>query len=688
MAIHWQIKFVSLRSHTTYVLNVYDANYSGTPVQLKGGSEPFTTEEDADEDMFKPVRTQSGTFRVVDDGKDANGNTLSAANSLKAMLPNTDTDRPVQLTKKVGDTWVVLWMGYMQAQNFGSVLYGDPQEREFPVQCCLSVLNATQVSTTEGALHNFAYLLQTVLTTLPTNTFSSFVIQGGADARNWLLKKFDWNNFLTETEDSDAEPRYSHYQILEDMCQFWGWSCRTYKNVVYLTAMDDTAEQTLLTLTPTELGQLASESSSSAGTVSNVGSATALSGDIFASTDNDSFMNRGPNKATVKATVNENERVVSVLPPSVEKELDATGWTWHQVQGEDLVGWFQTQEKSSFDSPRLSGSNYSNYCKFQRRQVYSTKESDTAQICDMMTFKNLTTSSFPYISLQTKKAMAFAGGSIILSGTIYTGERITSWSELTLLRMRVGIGMTRNTARWWHMDQTPITQTSVDKGWSSQGTVREFYAGVSGGSIKSTALRYMTIAGPQVQYYDALPVPNEANLYGYLFIDFGEFSSNGEDAESFEIADFSVKFSRDTIVLPTTVGEVRGREKIEERVNMKEYKSDNQNSTGVEWNADCIFASDNNMTYGYGLLMNANGTFMETVGYGNSSEHPEQHLANRVTAYWTRSRRSLKVDLRANAVPEITPVKKVTLDGTTGQPVAISNDWRNDTTTVTIMELP
>ena len=684
MAIHWQIKFVSLRSHTTYVLNVYDANYSGTPVQLKGGSEPFTTEEDADEDMFKPVRTQSGTFRVVDDGKDANGNTLSAANSLKAMLPNTDTDRPVQLTKKVGDTWVVLWMGYMQAQNFGSVLYGDPQEREFPVQCCLSVLNATQVSTTEGALHNFAYLLQTVLTTLPVNTFSSFVIQGGADARNWLLKKFDWNNFLTETEDSDAEPRYSHYQILEDMCQFWGWSCRTYKNVVYLTAMDDTAEQTLLTLTPTELGQLASESSSSAGTVSNVGSATALSGDIFASTDNDSFMNRGPNKATVKATVNENERVVSVLPPSVEKQLDATGWTWHQGE-EDMVGYFETSQISNFDSPRLSGSNYSNYCKFSRRQVYSSKESDNAQICDVMVFKSLTGSSFPYISLQTKKAMTFAGGSLDISGTIYTGERITSWTENTAVKMRIGIGMTRNNARWFFIE--PLGSIQINSGWSTPGTVKEFYAGVVGGNLRGVAFQ-ANLLFTGVRYYPLIPVANEANLYGYLFIDFGNFTSNGEAAESFEIADFTVKFSRDSYVLPAYISQVRGREVIEERVNMKEYKSDNQNSTGVEWNADCIFASDNNMTYGYGLLMNANGTFMETVGYGNSSEHPEQHLANRVTAYWTRSRRSLKVDLRVNAVPEITPVKKVTLDGTTGQPVAISNDWRNDTTTVTIMELP
>ena len=684
MAIHWQIQFVSLRSHTTYVLNIYDASYSGSPVQLKGGSEPFTTEEEADEDMFKPLRTQSGSFRVVDDGKDANGNALSAANSLKAMLPATDTDRPVQLTKKVGNTWVVLWMGYMQAQNFGLVLYGDPQEREFPVQCCLSVLNATQVSTTEGALHNFAYLLQTVLTTLPTNTFSSFVIQGGADARQWLLKKFDWNNFLTETEDSDAEPRYSHYQILEDMCQFWGWSCRTYKNVVYLTAMDDAAEQTLLTLTPTELGQLASESNTSAGTISNVSAATALSGDIFASTDNDSFMNRGPHKATVKATVNENETVVSVLPPSVEKQLEETGWTWHQGE-EDLVGYFETSQISSFDSPRLSGSNYSNYCKFSRRQVYSSKESDNAQICDMMVFKNLTGSSFPYISLQTKKAMAFAGGSLNISGTIYTGERITSWTEATAVKMRIGIGMTRNTARWFFIE--PLGTIQISSGWSSPGTVKEFYAGVVGGNLRGIAFQ-ANLLFTGVRYYPLIPVANESNLYGYLFIDFGNFTSNGEAAESFEIADFTVKFSRDGYVLPTYISQVRGREVIEERVNMKEYTSDNQNSTGVEWNADCIFASDNNMTYGYGLLMNANGTFMETVGYGNSSEHPEQHLANRVTAYWTQSRRSLKVDLRANAVPEITPVKKVTLDGTTGQPVAISNDWRNDTTTVTIMELP
>ena len=687
MAIHWKLIFKPLRqSSTTYTVNIYDDAYSGAAIPLIPGAQPFVTEEDSDEDQFTPVRTQSGYLRFIDNGKDANGNAFN----WQSILPSTDTDRPVTLTDQ-NDT--ILWKGFMQAQNFGGELYGNPQEREFPIQCSLSVLNAKQVSTTEGALHNFAYLLYTCLVTnMPGTAFSSFVIQGGADARNWLLKKFDWNNFLTETEESDAEPRYTYYGILEDMCRFWGWTIRTHRNVVYLTAMDDSAEQTILTLTPTQLNQLATESSTSAGTVSGIAAATALSGDIFASRNNDTYMNRGPHKATVKSEVNEADRVVSVLPVSVEKQLDATGWTWHQVQGEDLVGWFQTQEIASFDAPRLSGSNYSNYCKFQRRQVYSTKETDTAQICDMMTFKNLTGSSFPYISLQTKKAMAFAGGSLILGGTIYTGERITSWTERTLLKMRVGIGMTRGTARWWHMDPTPVGQTSVDKGWSAQGTVRYFYAGVSGGSIKSTALPYVTVTGPYVEYYNAIPVPNEAGLYGYLYIDFGDFTSNDVQAESFEIADFTVKFSRDTIVLPSTIGEVRGREKIEERVSSKDYTSDNQNSTGVEWNADCIFASDNNMKYGYGLLMNADGKFMETAPYGATltsptNEHPEQHLANRVTAYWQNSRRRLGVELRTDAIAEPTPVKKLTMDGTTFYPIAISHDWRDDVTKLTMLQI-
>lgn len=89
MAIHWQIKFKSLRAGTVYTANVYDDNFTGTPVQLVGASAPFETEEDTSNDMFAPIRTQSGYLRIVDQGGTFNW---------RDFIPTTDTDRPVTLT--------------------------------------------------------------------------------------------------------------------------------------------------------------------------------------------------------------------------------------------------------------------------------------------------------------------------------------------------------------------------------------------------------------------------------------------------------------------------------------------------------------------------------------------------------------------------------------------------------------
>jgi hypothetical protein len=100
------------------------------------------------------------------------------------------------------------------------------------------------------------------------------------------------------------------------------------------------------------------------------------------------------------------------------------------------------------------------------------------------------------------------------------------------------------------------------------------------------------------------------------------------------------------------------------------------------------------MEYGFGLVMNADGTFMSSAPYGNSTEQPEQHLANRVTTYWAQAKRMLSPDLIANAsigtgvtVMDITPRHKVTLDGTTFHPIAINHDWRDDIVSLTLLEM-
>jgi hypothetical protein len=103
-----------------------------------------------------------------------------------------------------------------------------------------------------------------------------------------------------------------------------------------------------------------------------------------------------------------------------------------------------------------------------------------------------------------------------------------------------------------------------------------------------------------------------------------------------------------------------------------------------------IYASDNNMEYGYGLIINpSDGSFVETVGYGNQQEHPEQHLANRVAAFWQSSKRQVVTELRTEAIPDVTPRHRLTLETAWKfDPIAISHNWRDDVTTLTLLQSP
>ena len=200
----FSITFKSLRAganDSPYVVNI--GGTGGTA--LMGGVQPFVTQEDDDEDMFIPVRKQSGYLRVIDDG----------SFNWKALTPTDDMSTPVVLTK--GGT--VMWQGFMQAQTFSGELYGNPQEREYPVQCVLSALASKQAPTDQTDMSNFAALIYYILVTRLENTgveFNNFIFQGGYDARDWLLKKFDWHNFI-DVNDNGVTPKYTLLELLEEV---------------------------------------------------------------------------------------------------------------------------------------------------------------------------------------------------------------------------------------------------------------------------------------------------------------------------------------------------------------------------------------------------------------------------------------------------------------------------------------
>ena len=681
MAIHWTIPFRSLRSGTDYQVNIYDASYSGNPIPLKGGSQPFTTEEENTDDMFTPLRLQSGYLRIVDDGKDANGNAFN----WKTLCPSTDLDRPVTLTKVSGNTETVMWQGFMQAQNFSGELYNPIQEREFPVQCCLSVLSSVQVSASAPEPRTFAYLLKACIDAIPQHSITNIVAQGGADAQAWLLKMFDWRNLLDTDEDDELTAKYNLQEALEDLCRFWGWTARTKAQTLYLMCADDSAEQTILTMTYAQLTTMAG--GTSAGTTSGSFSTTTISGDVFASVENDDMMVRGFNKCVVKCDVNQQDSFIKFAPASVQKLMEeartgdpSTGYTWFNFPGlgdEPGVGYYSTARLASFDVSTLKGS-CSSLAGFYRRQIYSSVDDDTPKVADEIAIWGNHDGNIR-ASLETKTKMMYTGGSLTISGSIWHDAHKDD-NYPTTLYMRVGIGETKASAKWWQLHPT---STAIVHEWTENFVEGYTKWAVSSGDIKGSEIVY---AADDKFVYKTIPC-DTPGLYGYLYIDiYGCMDVNGF-FQSFEIADLEVKYSLDTVYIPTLATEYRQRKVTVERTTSRNYQATNNSNVDSPFNIDCIYASDNNLKYGLGLVLNNKNSFMGKLTYNGSQQYAEQHLANRVANYWATSKRKITGDFRKNTIADIAPDYKVTLDGSTLYPVAISHDWRDDIINLTLLQI-
>jgi hypothetical protein len=418
---------------------------------------------------------------------------------------------------------------------------------------------------------------------------------------------------------------------------------------------------------------------------------TTLSGDIFASTENDDFKRRGPAKASVKGDCNKMDTLFEFAPPSVRKTMDQGGYVW--ISGTEAgTGFFTTTMIDSFDSLLMAGTSNA-YGGFCRRQIFSDNEADNATLEDMFVFKVGHTYGDNVIQIQTKKAMNYVGGTLKISADVFNGS--IRWEDDNgddFISLRVGIGMTRATAKWYYLYYTSLEGTITHR-W--QSSPYELAATISGGSIKKVGSAVKIPLGYSFAQYDGIPCDDNA-LYGYVFIDLlGLCYEKTEHAEGFELGNFKVTFIREQIFVPSSSSEPRPRTLKVDRVTNREYKASNNNGTGDQWNADCIFASDNTMEYGYGLLINPEGTFMEDARYGhdlsdpalhNKVEYPEQHLADRVAAYWAQSKRQITTELRTDAIAAITPRHRLTLDGTVFNPTAISRNWRDDITILTLLE--
>lgn len=657
---------MSLRAHTVYTVNI--GGGTGTAIPLKGGAQPFTTEEDSNEDMFTPIRTQSGYIRIVDDGYALDGTT---AFDWKDLIPATDTSRPVTLTHEENNTTIIDWQGYMQAQNFGSDLYGNPQEREFPIQCPLTILEGTNINYTQKGIQNFAYLLLQCINAIPNLTFDR-IIMHGLDSWDWLRKRIDWQNFVEIDNDGTLNPKYNLFECLEAMCTFWGWTARTHGNNLYFTHTYDPDEcEDYISMTLAQLQATANGTEYGSG--SGVPAAITLPGNIFASRDNKLFQQRGYGHAYVNVNINKgDEDLVDIDTDDFEEQASGEGWGSLHIGSKKNYRY--TNDLLTYETTLMSGSCVSGSASFNIGRYYSKEDASSYEEANVVRIKQAAGST-PIAQFETVYEHCFSQNHLEFHGEGYDQD---NGRFIIHVYVRIGIGKTRATAKWltslnnmtWTWGDTP---TSIEMSSSANSDLLEFWS--------------------NNVWTSGVNVP--AGLAGLLFIDIMGYDSSTIDS-TVDLGDLCVKMKHGPIAIDNDP-DTHTSSYAKDAATTRKYSANNSSTFSDEWNADCVFASDNRTLFGYGLLMSPNangGQYMGQVQHGSEDIYQEQYMANAVTSYWEKARTMAAIELRSNeavnsfVIGKITPLHTLIIDSLLMYPIAISREWRDDKLRLSLLEIP
>lgn len=128
--VKWRINFKGLPNED-YRIDIYKEPGAAQQfvTTLYGAAEPFSTQEDATDDVFTPIRKQTGYIRIVTTNKDL----------VKEMMPSAPFDRLVRVWKGSTNP-VCVWQGYLKQQVFTQPIGDYRWQIEFPVISMLGML--------------------------------------------------------------------------------------------------------------------------------------------------------------------------------------------------------------------------------------------------------------------------------------------------------------------------------------------------------------------------------------------------------------------------------------------------------------------------------------------------------------------------------------------------------------------
>lgn len=288
---YWSIPFVSL-SGLAYEIRIHGCPGS-VPVELTGAETPIKTEEDKSDDMFLPIRTQSGYVNVV----------VDSSFDYTVLLASDNFNRHVELIRKPNNS--VAWDGYIKAQNFDIRFFDYNITISMPVIDGLTNMdNVPFAPNIEDASINLAAILHIILSSLETFGGTQYT----AIITNWSLVldddaillngRVNTSMFYTYDDNAAISYKYSCGEVLRNLMTYLGCTLRIDNHIVYIIS-PDTDDYVLTRIEMDQLRELA-EGTAQSGLGIRETPINLFNRQVFANTSNKLRMLQGAKTATVE----------------------------------------------------------------------------------------------------------------------------------------------------------------------------------------------------------------------------------------------------------------------------------------------------------------------------------------------------------------------------------------------------
>lgn len=672
------MKYIVFKSINDIRFSLWIDDGTEQDTQLIAGPVPFVTDTDDEEDIYTPVRLQTGNIQIAADSID-----------ISEIIGQDPLSRPISLRRQdmIG---VDVWKGYLQTQAFTQTWDEGPNIISLPVISALGALGARIPSgeVADVKYISFGQFIIDMVMVENTPDFQFFVFPSISDPLTTLKYNFNLLNYATWNDDDRKYDMQSYIEILADICRTFGWTAVEKGDTLVFLAPD--VEGNYIRINYTNLDLLVNGITPSYDTITQSTIAQTVYG-------NDHTMTFMPGRRSVKVTGDINELSNLIYETDFDKEFrgDKVNISWLVSAGTEMYVALNFKKQNDgiiqprtdnynikLEDARPNASGRTSGCCISRERMYiydnrtgSHAISEDSGWNDRIIFRIGSLNSWSQLVTFYPPQRYFYNAMtsvkyLFISGRVryVTAPDSDDWQDFTG-SIPVTISVDNANAQTLYL--------RVVNGKFNGGRVGNSFGNLSGGYI-------FPVIQAEGQLKMEILVPSRNNSDSWNIGD-----CNLDADYYYSIEDFQLSYTdeywvpEDNVVPKTNVErEMIGngfQDDLATEFDLSTRRRETDAPSPRSKYPRLVWAQ-----YGTGIILGANGVGVPDVLY--DSKTPERALVERMKKYYGRSRQKLNVTVHGTSMLDPWMLHSV---GTSGPYACISQsvDWRNEQINVSLYDI-